>query len=612
MKWRCRKNSNACIRLNAENHGNNRVDEMNVTNDLELQKKFRTAKIMWRKIKKKYDKIRSDDAGMVKKQIRILHNGSQFSFPLVQSVDCDDAMERKIRTLIVTELVELEEKASFLFQTQVNERAKFFVEQEESDPESKVKEMIDTLSSSDSETDSSEHSNKSELSVDSSGLKEEQERSEMMRLASRESLSALHELFRRSRFGDLTSSQYAGVHGLSDDGDDGASDSADLRTKAAQVGQASSADMEDVGLTNIPVVLDLSKSLEEPMQDAFVESVLYPRVAVMWRDIGEFERDGLLLDAKFVAAERAFLGWLQAPTDALLRAILKITSEIQSRLVSFGKLVSQQKSEQQKQPTLLVPSEMRKRALSRAKEKNETESKKLQELLVSRTRPTWKRWRSLSTMFTMLLPIFICEPTYKELATLRFRPISNDEDSYGPFEDVAADLCIFRDVPLCEFEYYVPDSAGYPRTFDVLRVDILTLGGLISSGVGIIRSYGKFYILLPVILSAFSYASRVFYTLRSSTARVGRMLAERRLRRLYAKDGAAVATLRSLATEQEIRITLGVLSIARAQRINPSDLLHSATQLKDDVKLWLESYSPGQRDVDDAIDRALSRLNTLI
>ncbi|PXF48540.1 hypothetical protein BWQ96_01709 [Gracilariopsis chorda] len=310
----------------------------------------------------------------------------------------------------------------------------------------------------------------------------------------------------------------------------------------------------------------------------FEQDSIYPYIFIATRGVSVRRDSGLLLSLKLRAIERSYLGWIAGPFTIFTRT---------NRVMKFMKsLVVKGKTEETREC------------------KDEVE--KSMSPAVRRIVPAVRLRSFTDAVSSLLFPSFTQEPCH-ELFALMYREVERnknlvqekkraalfkqiresisqavdpfsamkaerekrnlDRQEILPLEDISSpigqkkriSLQLFKDIPWGLREHYFPSVYVLPATQDLLRLDALTLFGLISALVSYVRHSESWFSTAFLLGSVVSYIIRVASGwIRASTS-YREKIAREKSANLVAQQWAAIDAIASLATDEAFAQLAAVL-----------------------------------------------------
>lgn len=318
----------------------------------------------------------------------------------------------------------------------------------------------------------------------------------------------------------------------------------------------------------------------------------FPHLLVATRGTGVNRKSGLLLGAKFRAIEEEYLSWAQAPFYLIRQILEQITGGKSDEF------------------TNTEPSD---RGGSSGKVRRVFPSVKL------------NGWKGLTEL---LLPVFTQEPTHKlyvlayrefvpdipaqrlqrrqrtleaaqttiakAIDPVRYRTVVEEqlkdcenEPGLGSSKDrvqLPGEYRPFRtemygNVPWGNIAHYFPSCAVKVtlQSREILKLDLLTLAGVVSCLVTAVRNIDKSYIVLSVTGTIAAYVVRIVFRLRAALKSNRGFLAEEKANHFVAANEAVVARLAGLVVEEQFAIAASCLvSKLMSREVSPSEIQNSA------------------------------------
>jgi hypothetical protein len=310
-----------------------------------------------------------------------------------------------------------------------------------------------------------------------------------------------------------------------------------------------------------PGLVGTSELSQHPLLKSQREgSALVPYAVISTRGTGVVRESGAQFGAKIRSIEQLYLGWVDAPVRLIQKFFWYRKDANTSE--NLGKTAQNSAKVRRVYPT-----------------------------------PTIQLRRGLTALVELTLPIFTQEPTHEQWVLLYrdFEPDRTlqrfawgqrmlDRAKAAVFEAIrphhirtstddmaewfasplgsskSFHLEMYRDVPWGNVSHFYPSCAVsiVPKTRDLLRVDLLTLAGLLSLGVTFIRDVDHVLVTASALGTAVVYAARVVFAIRQALTVTRQRVAEERLSQMIGMDEAAVARLATLAAEQEFAVAASV------------------------------------------------------
>ncbi|KAI0563073.1 Chaperone J-domain containing protein [Gracilaria domingensis] len=326
----------------------------------------------------------------------------------------------------------------------------------------------------------------------------------------------------------------------------------------------------------------LRKVIREQKCDLGKES-FYPYVFVATRGVSVVRNSGLLLSLKLRAIERSYLGWIAVPFTILLKpsqvfdwfktSLSKLTMTLQGR----------------------VTDELGDNVLDR--DRDDRDCEKPLSRAVRRIVPAVRLKSLPDAIRSLFFPSFTQEPCH-ELFVLMYREVEQDKkvlqkgkrsallkqvretfsQAVDPFaamkakqgqkergvvagpkiEDFAYSirkmkpvcLHLYKDVPWGLKEHYFPSIYVLPATGDLLRLDAITLFGLISAAVTYVRHSDSWFSYAFLLGSLVSYVVRVASGWRRALTEYKEKIASDKVTNTVAQQWAVIDALGTLAVEE--------------------------------------------------------------
>jgi hypothetical protein len=283
------------------------------------------------------------------------------------------------------------------------------------------------------------------------------------------------------------------------------------------------------------------------------QSPLFPYAFVATRGTGVQRESGAQYGAKIRSIEQLYLGWLDAPVNFFRKIFFRASS-------STGHSTSEQISDQKSMVRRVYP------------------SSKIQ------------LDKGLTALKELMLPIFTQEPThqlwvlmYREFKpnrelqriawrvqlmdnarTVVSRAINRLQGNGGSESEAGGKISrpcgevqcvrleIYQNVLWGNVNHFYPRCSVrvVPKTRDLLRVDLLTLAGLISVGFTVVHSSNDFLITVSAFGTFAVYAARIFIAVRRALIMSQYRIADEKLSRIMGVNEMAVTGLASLAADQ--------------------------------------------------------------
>lgn len=311
----------------------------------------------------------------------------------------------------------------------------------------------------------------------------------------------------------------------------------------------------------------------------FEKHSVYPYIFIATRGVSVMRDSGLLLSLKVRAIERSYVGWIVGPFTMFMKT---------NRLMKFVKSLVVKKKTRESTEVM-------------------DDCEKSISPAVRRIVPAVRLKSFTDAVGSLLFPSFTQEPCH-EFFALMYREVERDKtlmqknqrmalfkqikDSISqavdpfsamkaererrklknrqeilPLEDIplhtgrkkCISLQLFKDIPWGLRDHYFPSVYVLPATKDLLRLDALTLFGLISAFVSYVRYSESWFSTAFLLGSVVSYMTRVASGwIRASTG-YREKIASDKSANLVAQHWAAIDAIASLATDEAFAQLAAVL-----------------------------------------------------
>ncbi|KAA8494570.1 hypothetical protein FVE85_2811 [Porphyridium purpureum] len=362
---------------------------------------------------------------------------------------------------------------------------------------------------------------------------------------------ALAQLLEVAHFGVLSEQQYA--------------------MQPASTSQESQAADEIQKVKKTRILLDFGKTDASVLENAghgtaMQHSVFAPHYAIWWRSLAVEKKYGMLVGQKLGIFEGSLAVRWRSQVDSLI-------------LCAIGQMTKNR---------LLSPLAIKRRAGKGASSDLELERLSApthsDDVQVARVFPNPFWDAGLKRVYRLFFPAFSREPCFQLLVTFRF---AAEKTSWAAEEtavnwqsegadqaglDVAKrprtveerkpkqtrkypDLRLFRMVPWDDVEGCLADYYAIPYTADLLRVDLLSLGGLVAAVFAYVNQSSDTLVILSVLLAIARYGWKIRSVLSKSARDRELLVMGKAYERLYATGVPAVRYISALACEQESFVT---------------------------------------------------------
>ncbi|CAN8073180.1 unnamed protein product [Agarophyton chilense] len=332
--------------------------------------------------------------------------------------------------------------------------------------------------------------------------------------------------------------------------------------------------------TSIIINHDVRNIVVKQQCDLRKES-FYPYVFVATRGVSVMRNSGLLLSLKFRAIERSYLGWIAVPFTLLTKP---------SRVFDW---VKSWLSDPKKDPKRSINMDGR----DSRKNSSQGDHGNLSSRAVRRIVPAVRLKSFRDAVRSLFFPSFTQEPCH-EMLVLMYREIEQDRNilqklkraalmkqikesmsqAIDPFaamksrqerkkKDAVAgpmiedfvdlkgnnepvSLQLYKDIPWGLEVHYFPSIYVLPATGDLLRLDAVTIFGLISAAITYVQHLDNWFCFAFLLGSLMSYVVRVASGWRKAATKYREKIANDKVTNVVAQQWAALDSLGTLAVEE--------------------------------------------------------------
>ncbi|CDF39926.1 unnamed protein product [Chondrus crispus] len=360
----------------------------------------------------------------------------------------------------------------------------------------------------------------------------------------------------------------------------------------------------------------------------------YPYLFIATRGVTLVRNSGLLFPQKIRAIERSYFSWISAPFAFFVKPILALNAlgwNLALRVTQ--KELDRPDGREDAVRVLSAGPDV----VGQSGSPNDSSLERTNTKRVRRVVPALKLdggWNSLARLF---LPTFTQEPAH-ELLFLMYREVDLDKDSIrrearrklaqqvkesvaevinpiprkrrtvdkpkcetgeaafykfqkpiGRLKPVSINL--FRSVQWGTIKHFLPSTFVLPATRDLLRIDALTLLGLVSTIATYARNAETPFVFPLLFGSLATYAVRVIFGWRSSLSKYKGQIASERAKAILSQERSALDSLAVIAAEEQLPDVCsvwlcGVLKNMKEASEIQEDVFGEVTLCRETVQSW--------------------------